>query len=318
MNYAGSPLPSDRQPASQPRSLLCILSSYTSHVKHGRLTLQKVTYNAVAAKTHADPVSIASSPPFTFVVGPEHKEYTIHSALVAQQSPVLNALVNGQMKEAIERRVIWEDIDEETFIRFSQFAYTGDYDKKDPKKRKAETETVIPVQAGIISHIDEGTGWPGGINGPIGYRFQHPPTCKKDQLWTKFQNLYQTKPNGSARVNGPRDDYADVFRCHAHVYIFADRYGIQALQTMALQKLAQALYFLNLDVRGCGDIARLVRLCFDVDDDRGHLDALRSLVCCYAACKLEDLWKYAEFRELTAELPEFPASLMTQVLERLD
>lgn len=68
---------------------------------------------------------IVSSLLFTFVVGLNDKELTIHSALVANQYRKLNALVNGTMKEAQERRVIWSSTDEETFLRFSQYAYTG-------------------------------------------------------------------------------------------------------------------------------------------------------------------------------------------------
>ncbi|PON23731.1 hypothetical protein TGAM01_v207378 [Trichoderma gamsii] len=88
---------------------------------------------------------ITSSPPITFVVGPDQKEHTIHSALVARQSAALNALVNGGMKESIERHVVWNDVDEEVFTRFSQFVYTGDYDEAMPSKREIEAVTPCRV-----------------------------------------------------------------------------------------------------------------------------------------------------------------------------
>ncbi len=52
---------------------------------------------------------------------------TIHTALVAEQSPTLRSLVSGFMEEAQTGTVIWEDVDPGTFALFAQFVYTGDY-----------------------------------------------------------------------------------------------------------------------------------------------------------------------------------------------
>lgn len=71
--------------------------------------------------------SIASSVPFRFLVGPNQREFTIHSALLSHQSPVLDKLVNGGFAEAAEKCVKWDSVDEDTFVRFWQYAYTGKY-----------------------------------------------------------------------------------------------------------------------------------------------------------------------------------------------
>lgn len=70
---------------------------------------------------------IASSVPFRFLVGPNRREFTIHSALLSYLSPVLDKLVNGSFSEAAEKCVTWDSVDEDTFIRFWQYAYTGKY-----------------------------------------------------------------------------------------------------------------------------------------------------------------------------------------------
>lgn len=46
---------------------------------------------------------------------------------MAEQSPALRALVSGFMEEAQIGTAIWEKVDEETFSRFAEFVYTGDY-----------------------------------------------------------------------------------------------------------------------------------------------------------------------------------------------
>lgn len=52
---------------------------------------------------------------------------TIHTVLVAEQSPALSTLVNGIMEGVQTGTAIWEEVDEETFARWAQFAYTRDY-----------------------------------------------------------------------------------------------------------------------------------------------------------------------------------------------
>ncbi|KAM0426159.1 hypothetical protein ACHAPT_008503 [Fusarium lateritium] len=88
-----------------------------------------------------------ASKPFVFVIGEERKEFHVHKELIGQLSPVLNALVNGKMKEACEGRVEWLHVDVDTFVRFAKFAYSGDY-------TPAEPEMMAPVASeGDAVHI---------------------------------------------------------------------------------------------------------------------------------------------------------------------
>ncbi|KAF5721158.1 BTB POZ fold [Fusarium globosum] len=77
-------------------------------------------------------IRVATSKPFRFLIGPLQTEYTIHSALVAHQSPALAAMVNGNFQESRECCVKWDDVDEIVFNSFWQFVYTGDYDTPEP------------------------------------------------------------------------------------------------------------------------------------------------------------------------------------------
>ncbi|KAM0264948.1 hypothetical protein ACHAQJ_000464 [Trichoderma viride] len=209
------------------------------------------------------------------------------------------------MKEATERRVVWEEIDEETFIRFSQYVYTGDYDESEPKKR-AQAEAHLKA-----------------IRKPKKSVLESPfSTKKKAILWNAFMNRHPLPPGHpstlSPRINGADDDYTDVFLCHARTYIFADYYGIEALQTLALCKLRQALASFKLYSESYDAINKLVRYCFDhTVEKEEQANGLRSLVCFYAACKVEELWKDTEFQDLTRTLPDFPAGLITAMLGRL-
>ncbi|RYP75610.1 hypothetical protein DL771_002310 [Monosporascus sp. 5C6A] len=91
---------------------------------------------------------------FTFVVGPEGKEFTIHSGAVLHLSPYFETLINGSMKEAQDRRVIWDDIDEETFVTFSQFAYAGHYDTPDHPTSPPEPEETGEARSSYINRSE--------------------------------------------------------------------------------------------------------------------------------------------------------------------
>lgn len=78
-------------------------------------------------------ISILLSKPFTFIVGPHKKQYIIHEAAASRLSKTLDSLLNGGMRESDERCVFWEDTDEKAFIRFGEWAYTGDYKPEEPE-----------------------------------------------------------------------------------------------------------------------------------------------------------------------------------------
>ncbi|KAJ4857839.1 hypothetical protein T069G_08736 [Trichoderma breve] len=78
-------------------------------------------------------ISILASKPFKFVVGPKKKQFLMHEAAITRLSKTLDKLLNGGMKESKEHSVCWEDIDEKTFLRFGEWAYTGDYKPEEPE-----------------------------------------------------------------------------------------------------------------------------------------------------------------------------------------
>merc|ERR1711964_482076 len=64
---------------------------------------------------------------YTFIVGADAVPITVHEATLADQSPGLKALMRTEMSEGLAREARWEDVNKETFMRFAQFAYIGDY-----------------------------------------------------------------------------------------------------------------------------------------------------------------------------------------------
>lgn len=204
-------------------------------------------------------------------------------------------------------------MNEETFISFSQYVYTGDYDEAKPSKREA-SERVTPSQAALLRKAARQAVRSGLSESSM--------MDKQSWLWNKFQALYPLpSPAPSPGLPGPTAiyDYTDVFLSHARMYVFADYYGIDPLQILALQKLRLALTPFSLCRESYGDIIQLVQYSFEQTVDKGGQDdGLRSLVCLYAACKVENLWKNTEFKDATKNLPDFTTGLITAMLDRLD
>ncbi|TGO52729.1 hypothetical protein BCON_0136g00250 [Botryotinia convoluta] len=74
---------------------------------------------------------ILNSRLFKFIVGEKvdghAKEFFVHEEAIVQLSKPLEALMRGGMTESQAGCTVWDDVSKETFERFVQFAYTGDY-----------------------------------------------------------------------------------------------------------------------------------------------------------------------------------------------
>lgn len=92
---------------------------------------------------------IINSRPFKFTVGEavdgSPSEFTVHEAAIAQLSQPLQTLTKSG-PEAKSGRAVWKDVSKETFERFVQYAYTGDYSI--PKTQKRD-DVVPPKLNGI-------------------------------------------------------------------------------------------------------------------------------------------------------------------------
>lgn len=96
--------------------------------------------------------SVLSSRLIKFIVGEKKAEYTLHSYLVARQSPALDILINGEMKEAKEGCVNWEGVEEQAFLCFSQYIYIGQYDVLNLFVNNHETGSIDDWRARLLCH----------------------------------------------------------------------------------------------------------------------------------------------------------------------
>jgi hypothetical protein len=93
--------------------------------------------------------SALTSDPFLFIVGQEKTEFHAHSDVISRLSSSLSTLVHGNMVEARNHTAILEDVDEDLFACFIQYAYTGNY---------SEPVVANSLLYGNMAHVDHSSG----------------------------------------------------------------------------------------------------------------------------------------------------------------
>ncbi|PIA97956.1 hypothetical protein CB0940_05372 [Cercospora beticola] len=120
---------------------------------------------------------IARSKPCKFRIGEGKTVFYVHSALVTEQSKGLHDLIYENDGDTVKNSIALDRVDADTFSRFVEYLYTGDYAAAKPKARvqsvessAAENSDEEPTPASSNSgrdghdescseHIDAGTFW---------------------------------------------------------------------------------------------------------------------------------------------------------------
>ena len=198
---------------------------------------------------------------------------TIHTDLLADRSPALRAMVSGGMKEAFTGEVTLEEVDEETFIRFAQYVYTGDY--KPPMGAWRSDSSANPLD----SPDNLTSAWPviEPITGDQPRKLKviaaHRNPSSGDPLSSWFNNSYSLNVH-----HHPDQDLLRLFEGHAHLYILADMWDISGLKSLTLRKICS-----TLDGLGPGNISGecfsdLIKFTYEHTMSHASMDQLRELL----------------------------------------
>ncbi|KAH6842387.1 hypothetical protein B0I37DRAFT_356466 [Chaetomium sp. MPI-CAGE-AT-0009] len=243
------------------------------------------------------------------------KEFTISSALVAHQSPALRKLVEGDFREARDGCVTLDWVDEDTFTRFIQYAYTGDYDTADddpmiPAVARWERR-LAKVQEVPEKYRPEWHEW--YKTQEFSYKTTNRENKKRGKhcLWDRFsQGANRFNQAKFTLTTNPKADHSRIFLGHAKMYVFADYYGISDLMELSHNKLGQVLLPFKLRDERVADFVAVMRYCYEEPAP----EALQEFVIMYAACKAKVLWKDTGFQGLVEETQELSFAFIKQMM----
>jgi hypothetical protein len=300
----------------------------------------------------------------TFLIGKNKKTISVHAEIVSQQSKGLDRLINGKMAEASSGVTEFEDVLEDTFIRFCQFAYVGDYETPAfthhleaensnslSSKALSKSSLVAGKASKIDEHVEQAEAEVQPWEYPAEVQVEDPPPDAIENNWNgrgetskkksktkthrsnssilrqEFDNkFYDTETAASVaksrcKIRGNElleEDYTPVFLGHARLYVFAEKWGIDALKTLTLSKLHKTLVAFKIYEARRGDIVELVRFAYsnentpDLDED---VDALRDLVTHYVTCELKSLTESPGFLALLEQPGLFSRDLVKMMMK---
>lgn len=247
------------------------------------------------------------------------------------------------MAEASDGKANFDDVQENTFLRFCQFAYTGNYTT--PEFTHKPAVQLLDVSSPLAtsqdpSTIDRDDSIPPEpepvpepepeVAGDWDFKPKKPKKPTKSRLLRKSfdDKLYDVETIHAISTSlcevrqnsSPTEDYTTVLLGHAQLYVFAEKWGIEALKTLSLYKLHKTLVSFTLYAARRPDIAELLRYAYSDEhtpDRDGVVDDLRSLVMLYTVCEMESLINCPEFRSLVGEGGQLAQELVQMLMKRI-
>jgi hypothetical protein len=227
------------------------------------------------------------------------------------------------MQEALAKSANWDDIDARVFVKFCQFAYTGDYTPPNPDIEENSNHD-IEKNSNLIRKRSLVTPEP-------------PPEEAEEDIWSRFGSTKKAKIKKRAteiegeskiaklrkafeskRYHGIQDnlkndcrpvanesaeeDFTPVFLGHAQLYVLADKHGIKNLTSLALEKLHRTLVLFQLHECRITDILELARYTYTNTHEK---DSRRLLITEYIAGEIDSIGKSTEFYSLLEDVGEF-------------
>lgn len=213
---------------------------------------------------------------FRFLVGSERKEFTVHSHAVSRLSNPLNSLINGDMTEAREGIVVWDDMEPDTFVRVLEFAYRGDYTtpKLEPRAEpyRHTYEQLSPSDQEKLKSIS-----PQDITRDIAFTPEEVDKLHHNaQRWVRAP--YVT-PGPTYDPEEPDEidlDYAELLFCHVNLYVFGDKYFIEDLKALTTYKLHRTLLAWPKLYEILEDVADVTRFTYENTTKRDKMRMLLS------------------------------------------
>jgi hypothetical protein len=270
-------------------------------------------------------------------------------AILSCGSPSLRSLVSGDWKESREREIDWSHEEAATIKQFLTFLYTGDYTVPDPEpiqtEHVSELQTPIkdvidqpddPVEAdavpteATVAEFDTGPRgaeeWPQEEtafiqNAIIGSFKPRPltPVSKcldvglpSERIRTAAGRLEECSFASSSHR------YGATLLAHARVYVFAQYHLVAQLQTFSLQRLTQALRYIDCtQAHAVSDVTPLMEYVYkNTPSHVSRAEPIRRLVSQFAAIHYTDLMT-GEFEKFFGEGGDFTLDVARKISRRL-
>ncbi|KAK2779591.1 hypothetical protein CKAH01_02939 [Colletotrichum kahawae] len=299
--------------------------------------------NGAPPKRRRDMKEILKSRNITFIIGPEEEQFTAHESSIAGLSEPLRVLVTGNMKEAIEAKIIWEDVDPVVFLTLMEFAYTGNFSISASHQNEGpetpngqEIETGEEESEGDNDFRDESERYAGVEKNDDSYgnddedddddddKHEGPSLLKesRDEKGTKREHCAKNKfakkhflPDKSCPPYSSLD--RDTIPCDiaayaavAKLYVLADKYDVSALKNLCTSRLARSLSQASGIDNTLSTVVHTIRFLYKHTLKK---DQLRQLLLRFLIADLERAMRNSGVRMMLSDTPELASELFLLV-----
>ncbi|KAG4413280.1 hypothetical protein IFR04_013571 [Cadophora malorum] len=268
--------------------------------------------------------AILLSRSYTFIVGADAVPITVHEAALAELAPGLKALMRTEMSEGLAREARWDDVDKETFIRFAQFAYIGDYSTptmivkpsvpaadQTPRPPSPDDDFFLPA-----NQADKNRAYPRAA-----------PVTKtipvfKDLIYPRPMPQFNFEGTYNLKVgDGMGKNIGEILHIHASLYVLAQKWGVDRLKRLTLFKIHKTLNLFSLDALRLEVVVGFVRYIYSDErtpDLASKVDELRELVRQYIVANAEFTSRNTTFLALIEEGGALARDLWKYVAPRVN
>ena len=215
-------------------------------------------------------------------------------------------MINGHLSEAKQGFALLEDVDEGTFVRFIRWTYTKDYlapeytwveTGEGPEGSKTE---AVQKEATPSDDLDSWTFAKDKKKKKKTSSKTH--TSLKESFFCEYDYSSPDSKVGPRSNLHPREDYTEVFLSHARLYVFAEKYDIQPLKKLCLQKLQHTLAIYTLYPERVDDIISLLKYVYaNTAETVDRTRDIRAMLAHYVGTEMDTLIKYGGIRDLMLE-----------------
>jgi len=258
-------------------------------------------------------------------VGADAVPITVHEATLADQSPGLKALMRTEMSEGLAREARWEDVNKETFMRFAQFAYIGDYSIPTmivkPSAPTAD-ERLRPPSPEFFMPSDDWTANKAGKKHARAVPVTKTIPVFKDLIYARPMPQFNFEGTYNLKVgDGIGENIGEILHIHASLYVLAEKWGVDRLKRLTLFKIHKTLSLFSLDALRLEVVVDFVRYVYSDErtpDLESTVDELRELVRQYIVANAEFTSRNAPFLALIEEGGALARDLWKYVAPRMN
>ena len=259
------------------------------------------------------------------------------------------------MKEKEQGFAELKDVTPSTFDCFLEWASKGFYTPPEPsidpiaqkmsaKENSAGPATLlIPLERDLDDVYFEHWGALGGLSKTSGKKgkkggknlyelldYKPPATPASPEpsapsMVPKLREAFYSRKSAARKGPPPRknlnasENYTDVFLCHVQLYVFAEKYDIQQLKSLAFEELYAILAIFDLHVQRAGDIGALFRNAYrNIQRSPTDREPLLGMLKDYLGFEMDTLMLDESFKEIVKEdINDMLEDYMMQVMMRL-